>query len=177
VACSSSATCSESCSGRRPTPSRRWLPSCIRISRRASGSPCIGPRNCKSCHAVINPIGFTLEHFDAIGRFRAEEKGRPIDASGTYTPRSGNEVEFAGVRDLARYLASSEEVHEAFVARLFHYLVKQPIRAFGSEEQADLRRVFADNGYSIRRLAVEIAARAALPDPAKVARDKTARIP
>src|SRR6202034_272152 len=28
------------------------------------------PKDCRSCHAIINPLGFTLEHFDAIGRLR-----------------------------------------------------------------------------------------------------------
>lgn len=38
---------------------------------------------CASCHNVIDPIGFSLEHFDRIGRWRdVDEKGKPIDASG-----------------------------------------------------------------------------------------------
>ena len=38
---------------------------------------------CASCHNVIDPIGFSLEHFDRIGRWRdIDEKGRQIDASG-----------------------------------------------------------------------------------------------
>ena len=39
------------------------------------------PESCQSCHAMINPLGFTLEHFDAVGRFRKEELGKPIVAS------------------------------------------------------------------------------------------------
>ena len=38
---------------------------------------------CASCHSVIDPLGFTLEHFDVIGGWRElDESGRPIDASG-----------------------------------------------------------------------------------------------
>lgn len=37
---------------------------------------------CASCHDRIDPIGFGLENFDAIGRWRDEDAGRPIDASG-----------------------------------------------------------------------------------------------
>ena len=36
---------------------------------------------CASCHAKMDPIGFALENFDALGRWRAEENGRPIDVS------------------------------------------------------------------------------------------------
>lgn len=39
--------------------------------------------SCASCHDKIDPIGFGLENFDAIGRFRIEEAGKPVDASGT----------------------------------------------------------------------------------------------
>jgi hypothetical protein len=119
------------------------------------------PQSCMACHSLINPLGFTLEHYDAVGRFRDREKGRPIDATGMYLTRSGELVKFAGVRDLAAFLAGSEEVHAAFVEQLFHHLVKQPIRAFGPQTLADLRRSFAGNGYNIRKLIVEIMAASA----------------
>ena len=90
------------------------------------------PESCQSCHGMINPLGFTLEHFDAVGRYRNEEKGRPIDATGSYETRAGEMVKFDGVRDLAAFLAGSEETHTAFVQQLFHYLVKQPVRAYRS---------------------------------------------
>jgi hypothetical protein len=37
---------------------------------------------CASCHNLIDPPGFALENFDAIGRWRAVEAGKPVDASG-----------------------------------------------------------------------------------------------
>ena len=37
---------------------------------------------CASCHAKIDPLGFGLEPFDAIGRWRERDAGKPIDASG-----------------------------------------------------------------------------------------------
>ncbi|MDX1561866.1 MAG: DUF1592 domain-containing protein [Gammaproteobacteria bacterium] len=39
--------------------------------------------NCASCHAIMDPIGFTLENFDLIGAWRDEDGGRPIDATAT----------------------------------------------------------------------------------------------
>jgi cytochrome c553 len=121
------------------------------------------PQACQTCHSMINPLGFTLEHFDAVGRFRDKEGPKPIDATGAYQTRSGKTVTFGGVRELASFLAQSEEVHEAFVEQLFHAVVKQPIRAFGPEKLAELRRSFADKQYNVRRLLIEIAATAALP--------------
>jgi hypothetical protein len=37
---------------------------------------------CASCHKIMDPIGFALEHFDPVGAWRTEEAGSPIDASG-----------------------------------------------------------------------------------------------
>jgi hypothetical protein len=119
------------------------------------------PEACQSCHAMINPLGFPLESFDAVGRFRTLEGGKPIDTSGMYRRRNGDIVKFSGVRDLAEFLASSEETHSAFVEQMFHYMIKQPIRAFGQDALPKLRSSFAAGGFNIRRLAVDIVTTAA----------------
>jgi len=111
---------------------------------------------------MINSLGYTLENFDAVGRFRKEEKGKPIDATGTYLSRTGDAVPLKGARELANYLVGSEEAHTAFVQQLFHNLVKQPIRAFGSQELSDLRASFEHRDYNIRKLVVEVMATSAL---------------
>ena len=121
------------------------------------------PDACQTCHATINPLGFALERFDAAGRLRQQEKGRPIDASGSYMTREGKLVKFTGARDLAQFLADSDEVHQAFAERLFQYLVKQPIRAYGLNTLADLTHTFADKRYNMQALVVEIALMATKP--------------
>ena len=120
------------------------------------------PESCQSCHAMINPLGFTLEHFDAVGRFRKEELGKPIVASGAYRTRHGDTVQFNGVRDLANFLANSPETHAAFVEQLFHALIKQPIRAYGSQTKDALRQTFVQENFNIRKLLVEIIATSTL---------------
>jgi hypothetical protein len=37
---------------------------------------------CASCHRLIDPVGFPLEQFDAVGRWRTLDEGRPVDAAG-----------------------------------------------------------------------------------------------
>jgi hypothetical protein len=47
---------------------------------------------CASCHKIMDPLGLSLENFDAVGRWRTEEAGQPIDASTIYfdgTPLDG----------------------------------------------------------------------------------------
>ena len=118
--------------------------------------------SCQTCHGMINPLGFPLEHFDAVGRYRTEDRGRPINARGAYLSQAGERAEFNGARELAEYLAASEETHTAFVAQLFHSMMRQPARAFGPDHLPNLRRSFAEHDFSVRRLLVEMITESAL---------------
>lgn len=114
------------------------------------------PEACQVCHGMINPLGFTLEQYDAIGRFRTQEKGRPIDTAGTYITQEGKTVTFNGVRELADFLATSPESHRAFAEQMFQYLVKQPVQAYGPGKLDEIRTTFAAEQFHIRKLMVEI---------------------
>jgi hypothetical protein len=116
---------------------------------------------CASCHSKINPLGFTLENFDAVGRFREQEQEKPIDATGTYTTRFDEQVDLNGPATLADFLANSPDAHRAFVARAFQHFVKQPPAAYGAETLDELTEKFVASGYNIRDLLVEIAVTAA----------------
>lgn len=113
------------------------------------------PEACNTCHSMINPLGFTLERFDAIGRLRKDENGKPIDATGAYLARSGHRIRFSGATDLGKFLANSDEAHAAFVEKLFQHLVKQPVRAYGPKTLPNLEAAFEKGGYSIRNLMVQ----------------------
>jgi mono/diheme cytochrome c family protein len=120
------------------------------------------PAACDSCHGMINPLGFAMERFDAIGRIREMENGTPVDASGSYTARNGKKISFGGAKDLARFLANSDETHAAFVEKLFQFLTKQPVRAYGAQTLPNLQRAFVSNGFNIRRTMVEMMATSVL---------------
>ncbi len=122
------------------------------------------PQMCQSCHAMINPLGL---HAGELRRRRPLPQPRRRASRSTpaarYRTRIGDEVKFSGVRDLATFLADSEETHSAFVEQLFHYLIKQPIRAYGPEDAAAAAKVVSSRTiFNIRRLVVEIVAAAAL---------------
>lgn len=120
------------------------------------------PKPCQGCHEMINPLGFALERFDAMGRLRSEEQGKPIDDVGYFEARSGERRTFRGARELAEILAASEEVHASFVQQLFHNYVRQPILAHGVQTPSELLQIFARSGYNMQKLIVEVAATAAL---------------
>jgi len=109
-------------------------------------------------------LGFGLEQYDAVGRFRTFEGTKPVDASGSYEAPTGEVRRYQGARELASILAASEETHSALVEQLFHHLVKQPILAYGPGLHPALVRKFADNRYQVRKLMVDIVAETALGD-------------
>lgn len=117
--------------------------------------------NCKGCHSVINPLGFSLENFDAVGRFRDKEKNKPIDSNTVYVTPEATEVPFSGAKDLANYLVNSPEAHRNFIEKLFQHFVKQPVHAFGPDTLDNLYKDFVQSDYKIRQLIVGIAVVAA----------------
>lgn len=122
-----------------------------RVAMQTSGTTCM------ACHGMINQLGFSLENYDAVGRYRTEERGQVVDAGGRYIDRQGTETPFRGARELAHFLIESEEAHGAFVEQMFQYLTKQPIQAFGSRTYQKLRTEFPQNGFPVRRLMGDIA--------------------
>jgi hypothetical protein len=61
---------------------------------------------CASCHRLIDPVGFALEQFDAVGRWRTMDEGRPIDAAGGLPDGSS----FEGVAGLESALLERPEL-------------------------------------------------------------------
>jgi mono/diheme cytochrome c family protein len=61
---------------------------------------------CASCHNLMDPIGFALENFDAVGRWRTLEEGQPVDASGGLPDGRT----FSGVSGLEEGLLSHPEI-------------------------------------------------------------------
>jgi hypothetical protein len=93
---------------------------------------------CASCHRLIDPVGFALEPFDAVGRWRLLDDGRPVDAAGGLPDGS----EFEGVAGLEEALLARPEL---FVRTLTEKLF---IFALGrAPEDADapaIRRIVRD---------------------------------
>jgi len=116
------------------------------------------PQACQTCHSVINPLGFSLEEFDAVGRLRSKEGERDIDTVSDYLTDEGRTVRLAGARDVAQFAVTSEHAQEGFIEQLFHQLVKQPVAAYGENTMDNLRQSFVDSSFNLQQLLVEIAA-------------------
>ena len=114
---------------------------------------------CMACHSVINPLGFSLENYDAVGRFRTKDKKKPIDVTSVYKTPSGQSVKLDGARQLAEFIADNETAQKSFIRQLFSHYVNQPIDAFGGDEDQleRLHQKFKQNNFNVQSLIIEMA--------------------
>lgn len=118
--------------------------------------------NCMGCHVTINPLGFSLEHYDAVGRFRTTDNNKPINAVSDYTTPDGTKIRLRGPRDLADHAVTSVDARRGFVRQLFQQTVKQAPAAYGDKTLEQLDQAFVSSGQNIRSLVVEVAVTSAL---------------
>jgi hypothetical protein len=71
---------------------------------------------CSGCHNQVDPIGLALEHFDAVGAWRADDNGLPIDDSGAIDGTT-----FNGLAELVALLRDDPTVEACVVRQLYRY--------------------------------------------------------
>ena len=100
---------------------------------------------CASCQQVMDPLGFALEHFDAIGRFRLMNgAGEPIDTSGTLA----NGTPVNGVFDLREALISDPTVFATTVAnKLLTYALGRGVEYYDAPAVRKIVQGAAENDY------------------------------
>lgn len=77
--------------------------------------------SCKSCHTLIDGVGFAFNNYDAIGMYRLTENGLNVDSTGSLTGTAGITADFNGAIELSQLLASSGEVERCFGKQVFRY--------------------------------------------------------
>ncbi|MDX1562718.1 MAG: DUF1588 domain-containing protein, partial [Gammaproteobacteria bacterium] len=83
--------------------------------------------NCASCHQLMDSLGFALESFDAVGRWREiDELGNEIDASGVLP----DGTEFEGLDELRQALLSSELFRIALAEKLLVYALGRGVEHY-----------------------------------------------
>jgi hypothetical protein len=76
--------------------------------------------SCAGCHRWLDPLGFTLESFDAVGRYRTQENGVAVDTRGEIVD-SDVDRSVRGYQELAQALAESAEVRMCFARGTYRY--------------------------------------------------------
>ena len=100
---------------------------------------------CASCHRTIDPPGFMLEHYDAIGRWRSvTETGLPVDAAGTM-PNGVTAVGLPGLRGLL--LDEPEQFVSTLTERLLAYALGREPRYYDRPTVRGIVRNAAADGH------------------------------
>lgn len=108
---------------------------------------------CATCHDRIDPLGFGLEHFDAIGRWRDEDAGKSVDASGRLP---SGEV-FRGPEELKQILlARSDQFVKHLIRQLLGFALGRPLNRFDQCVIDDTFVALQSEGYRAGLLIEEI---------------------
>ncbi|MEZ6115996.1 MAG: DUF1592 domain-containing protein [Pirellulaceae bacterium] len=117
---------------------------------------------CMACHSLINPLGFALENYDAIGRKREQDNQKPVNTTSDYVTSTGETMEVTSAKDIAVFAANDETAHRSFVRQMFQHLVSQNSYAYGGESMESLRNQFQYDQFNMQKLMVRIATQTAL---------------
>lgn len=109
---------------------------------------------CGGCHSKINPLGFALEHFDEIGRYRTEDAGLPVNSRGRAMG-----FRFEDAADLTTQIANSDQYQRCVTEMWLRYAMGRPLEANETGLVADVESDFRAQGYRLRKLVEAIAVR------------------
>ncbi|MFD1106385.1 DUF1592 domain-containing protein [Sphingobium olei] len=104
---------------------------------------------CSGCHVKMDPLGFALENFDAIGGYRRMDAGQAIDASAVLP----DGTKFAGIGGLREVLmARKDQFTAAFTERLLTYALARGLTGRDMPMVRGISRAAAADGYRIQTI-------------------------
>jgi Protein of unknown function (DUF1588)/Protein of unknown function (DUF1592)/Protein of unknown function (DUF1585)/Protein of unknown function (DUF1595) len=113
---------------------------------------------CRTCHALMDPIGYGFGNYDAVGRFQNQDaKGRPIDASGQLLELTTGSLSFTGASGLAQALSTSDDVKQCVATQLMRFALGRGLEALDAPGETQARERFASAKFDLRELAIAIA--------------------
>jgi len=108
---------------------------------------------CSGCHQLTDPVGFTLENYDAVGRWRTTDEGKPIDASGGLPDGS----QFTGVGGLQKALLDRPDVFVgALTEKLLTYALGRGVEYYDAPAVRRVVREARAKDYRFSSLVVGI---------------------
>jgi hypothetical protein len=113
--------------------------------------------SCAACHAMIDPLGFAFENYDAVGAYRTMENGKAVDATGTLKVGTVN-VTFKNAVELLPALAKSPDVQDCMTKQWLRYAMRRHEVAGDAEKPTldALGQSFKDAKFDMRELIVAV---------------------
>ncbi len=108
---------------------------------------------CAGCHRLMDPVGFSLENYDAIGRWRASEDGASVDADGGLPDGSS----FAGIDGLKQAILSKPELFVSTTTeKLMTYALGRGVEYYDEPAVRAVVRNARDHDYSFSSLVLGV---------------------
>lgn len=107
--------------------------------------------SCARCHQFMDPIGFAMEHFDAVGRFRRDEDGEPIDASGDL-----DGVAVDGLAELAQVVHGHHKLGSCLARTLLRRANGRTEVGFDADSLESLAARFEASGHRVGDLVMAV---------------------
>jgi hypothetical protein len=109
---------------------------------------------CAACHQIMDPIGFSLENFDLIGRWRSLDNGSPIDTASTMV--DGTFIDSPATLRAA-VLARPEAFRASIAERLLVYALGRELEAYDGPAVRRIIKQASANGFTMASLVEAVA--------------------
>jgi hypothetical protein len=108
---------------------------------------------CAGCHKIMDPVGFALENFDAVGKWRTEEHGEPIVATGKLV--DGTEID--GASELrAALLKYSDRFVQTVTEKLMTYALGRGLEYYDMPAVRQIARASEKDAYKFSSIVIGI---------------------
>jgi hypothetical protein len=108
---------------------------------------------CASCHNMMDPVGFSLENFDAVGRWRTMEEGQPVDCTGGLPDGST----FIGVSGLEAAMLKQPDIFVGTMTeKLMTYALGRGVEYYDAPAVRQVVRSARDSDYRFSAMIVAI---------------------
>ncbi|HVY31918.1 MAG TPA: DUF1592 domain-containing protein [Polyangiaceae bacterium] len=110
---------------------------------------------CAGCHNAIDGIGFAFENYDALGQWRTQQFGKPVDSSGAFV---GTDIDgsFVGAVDMGKKLAESKQVEGCLAAQWLGYALAVRRAGIDACMTAPLVKALEDSNGDLREMLVAL---------------------
>ncbi len=113
---------------------------------------------CWQCHKLMNPVGLPFESYDHFGRWRAVEKGKPVDATGKIDLVSPTFIAepIHDAVDFVSKLAKSERVEQVFIRHVFRFFTGRNENLGDGRSLQEAQKAYRESGGSFKSLVASI---------------------
>ncbi len=108
---------------------------------------------CAGCHQFLDPVGFALENYDAIGQWRDQDQGITIDASGKLP---GDAKPLNGPVELVKAIAVTDQAQKCFAQHWLEFGYGKTVGDTDRCTQAKLNELFKNSGGNVKQLLVNL---------------------